>query len=184
LGLGGWFGILGRGFGRNDAGVGRRKRRRSRGLETVQLFEGAVIVALVGIYGALEAVKAGVGFGVGFTGTFPFVVFTVFAPGESDCAAVKHPEVGFDAAQAAEMPFVADERIDQRTLIGVGGRKLLVELGREAGEILGVFVIHNLELGVDAMLEGIVAGRRLSFGSTRAGAFFGVQTVGFLLLKS
>jgi hypothetical protein len=151
----------------------------------LQFLEGPMIVALIGIDGALKAIKDGVGLGVGFAGTSPSgLIIVVFAPGESESGGVVDPETRFHASQAAEMPFVVDESIDEGAFIGVGGEKLLVEFGGEAGEIAGVFVIHDFDLGVDAMLEGVITGRGLTFRGTGAGAFLGVEPVGFLLLQS
>jgi len=62
------------------------------------------------------------------------------------------PENGFNAAHAAEAPFVVDESVDKFALRGTGGAVLLVILGGEFGEIYGGFVEHDLLFGVDAVL--------------------------------
>jgi len=58
------------------------------------------------------------------------------------------PEDGFDAAHAAETPFVMDESVDELALSGIGRLMLLMILGGELGEILGGFVEHDLLPGV------------------------------------
>jgi hypothetical protein len=80
-------------------------------------------------------------------------------------------ENGFDAAHAAEAPFVCNERIDEEALDGIGGAVVFVVFGAELGEILGGFVEHDLVLGMDAVLEGVVAGCGLALGGARTARF-------------
>src|SRR6202041_3035246 len=81
------------------------------------------------------------------------------------------PEFGFDAAQAAEAPFVVDHGIDEETLIGVGGAVEFVVFGGEFGEVFGGFAEHDLMLGMDAVLQGVEAGLGLSFDGDRTSGF-------------
>ena len=99
----------------------------------MEFFEGAVIDALAGIDDPLEALEGSRIGGEGiarsaFQGDFDIFYY------EGVVGAV--PEVGLDAARAAETPFVCNQRIDQKALLGIGGAVLLVVFGGELGEIL------------------------------------------------
>ncbi|MGA3238232.1 MAG: hypothetical protein ABSG03_18220 [Bryobacteraceae bacterium] len=94
------------------------------------------------------------------------------------------PEIGFDAACAAEAPFVVDERVDQEALIGVGGAVVFVVFGGELGEILGFFVEHDLVDGVDAVLESVETGGGLAGGGAGSGGILCVRAVGRGLFRS
>jgi hypothetical protein len=96
-----------------------------------------VIDALAGIGDALEALKGrGIG-GEGVPGSAFQGDLDIFYD-ERVVGAI--PEVGLDAAHAAEAPFVVDERVDQEALLGIGGAVLLVVFVGELSEILGFFV--------------------------------------------
>ena len=79
------------------------------------------------------------------------------------------PERGFDAANAADTPFVVHESVDEEALIGIGGVVMFVVFGGELGEILGGFVEHDLVNGVDAVLQGVESGCGLSRGGAGSG---------------
>ena len=85
------------------------------------------------------------------------------------------PEIGFDAAQTAETPFVVDHGIDEETLVGVGRAVEFMVFGGQLGEIFGGFCEHDLLLGMDAVLQGVEAGLGFSFVSDWA---LGLLTVG------
>ena len=154
---------------RRGTGVGRRKRLPHFGFcfEAVQLFEGAVIVALAAVdhpLEALEEVRVG-GEGVGGIAPFRFRML-----GEVGVGSV-FPENGFDAAHAAEAPFVVNEGIDEEALVGIGGVVVFVVFGGELGEIVGGFIEHDLVFGVDAAFEGVEAGCGLALGGEWGGGF-------------
>ena len=87
------------------------------------------------------------------------------------------PELGFDAARAAEAPFVVHERVDEEALIGIGGTVMFVVFGCELGEIFGFFVEHDLVNGVDAVLQGVETGYGFARGGARAGGFLCIHAV-------
>jgi hypothetical protein len=64
-----------------------------------------------------------------------------------------------------------NEGIDEEALVGIGGAVVFVVFGGKLGEIFGGFVEHDLVLGIDAVLEGVVAVRSVALGSARAGGF-------------
>jgi hypothetical protein len=131
-----------------------------RHLLALQLFEGAVIVALAAVDHPLEALEvAGVG-GAGVAG----IAGLRFGMLGKEGVGGMFPENGFDVAHAAEAPFVVNESVDEEALVGIGGAVMLVVFGREPGEIFGGFVEHDLVLGIDAVLEGVEAGRGLTLG--------------------
>ena len=75
---------------------------------------------------------------------------------------VMPPEVGFGFAQAAELPIVVDESIDQDAMLGERGLPALVVLFGEVVEPGGIFAGDGLGFGVNAGLEGIEAGDGLA----------------------
>src|SRR5580700_2041252 len=149
---GGGIGLGGLGLLREGTGVGGRNRLPH--FLALQLFEGAVIGALAGIDHPLKALESGGGGGesVARGAGRSFGVF--FQEGVAGAL----PELGIGAAQAAEAPFVANERVDEEALAGVGGAVMFVVFGGELGEIFGFFVEHDLGMGEDAVLHGVVAG--------------------------
>jgi hypothetical protein len=159
----------GSGFLRLGTGADRRQRLPHFGFcfEAVQFVEGAVIVALAGVdhpLEALEEVRVG-GEGVGGIAGLGFRML-----GEEGVGGVL-PEDGFDAAHAAEAPLVCNERIDEETLVGIGGAVVFVVFGGELGEIAGGFVEHDLVNGDDAVLHGVVAGCGLALSGAVTGGF-------------
>jgi len=143
----------------------------ARRLEGFEFFAGVVVLALAGIHDALEAVE---GWATGFEG--------VAESGFSDFRTVLYekvvggpPKIGFDAAQAAEAPFVVDEGIDEESFVDVGWAVEFVVFSGEFGEIFGRFAEHDLLFGIDAVLQSVVTG--FGFSSDRDGAL-GLLTVG------
>ena len=126
-----------------------------------------MIVALAAVDHPLEALEvAGVGGeGVGGVAGLRFRML-----GKEGVSGV-FPEDGFDAAHAAEAPFVVNEGIDEEALVGIGGAVVLVVFGGESGEIAGGFVEHDLMNGDDAVLHGVVAGCGLALGGAVTGGF-------------
>ena len=93
------------------------------------------------------------------------------------------PVQGFGFAEAAELPLVVGERIDQDALLGEGGLPALVVLFGEAIKRGGIFAGNDLAFGVHAGFEGIEAGDGLAPKSTRTGGLLGVEAVGLLLFE-
>jgi hypothetical protein len=133
----------------------------------LQLFESAVVVALAEIDDPLEALELAGGGGEGVTGGAGWGFGILCQEGVGGVL----PELGFDAAHAAEAPFVVHERIDEETLVGIGGAVVLVVFGGERGEIFGGFVEHDLGCGDDAVFRGVVAGCGLACGAGWSGGF-------------
>jgi hypothetical protein len=94
-----------------------------------------VIGALARIDDSLEALEGGRGSGEGVAGGAGWG-FGIFI--KEDVARAL-PQLGFDAAQAAEAPFVADEGVDEEALFGVGGAVMFVIFSGELDEIFGFF---------------------------------------------
>ena len=165
--------VRGSGFGFlwQRTGVGRRKRLPHFG--TLQLFEGAVIGALTGIDYSLEAIEGGRGGGEGVARGAGWGFGILF---QEDVAGAL-PQLGFDPAQTAETPFVANERVDEEALAGVGGAVMFVVFGGELGEIFGPFVEHDLGGCEDAVLDGGVAGCGLALGGARTGRILRIRAV-------
>ena len=88
------------------------------------------------------------------------------------------PEVGFGAEEAAEGPFVSDERVDVETLFGSAGAEAGEVLVLELGEFLAGLAVDELGLGIEAGFESVLGRDGLAWGSTRACGFFGVEPVG------
>ena len=138
-----------------------------------EFFEGAVIGALAGVDHPLEAVENGGGRGEGVAGGAGRSFGIVFQEGGGGVP----PKLGFDAAQAAEAPFVVNERVDEETLFRVGRAVMFVVFGGELGEIFGFFVEHDLRGGEDAVLQGVVARCGFSCGGARSGRFLRIHAV-------
>jgi hypothetical protein len=150
-----------------------RQARDPLDLEALQLFERAMIDALAGIDHPLEALEGGRGGGEGVAGGAGRGFGIVYEEGVGGV----FPELGFDAAQAAEAPFVVYKRIDEETLAGIGGAVMFVIFGCEIGEIFGGFVEHDLGSGEDAVLDGVAAGCGFPCGSARPGRFLRIHAV-------
>jgi len=137
---------------------------RLRGLELAEGFEGGEVGFAGGVDAALEAVEV-------FTGELvalakreldvPWTVGVVVMMGE---------ELAFDGSEAAELPFVGDEFVDETALFGGGWMEAVVIVAGEGFEFGGVFEReHGFGLGVDARFEGIEAGIGFAFGGAGAG---------------
>lgn len=147
------------------------------GIQALEFFEGAVVVAVGGIDAALEAgellatvVEAQAHEALRVR--FPDLRFLHFAL----------PELGFGLAEAAEEPLAIDEGIDQEALLGGGGLPTLLVFGGEGLEIGGVLAANDLRFGVNAGLDGVEAGDGLALDGARAGGFLCVETIRFDLL--
>jgi hypothetical protein len=126
-----------------------------------EFFETAVIVALTGIDDSLEAgdflFVAGIEFAAVDDGIGP--VFAESDPLVQETAVDVVPELGFDAAQAADAPFVRDQGVDEELFVGGGGVVLPVIPVGESSEIFGGFVEDDLVFGVNAEFQSVQAGR-------------------------
>jgi ArsR family transcriptional regulator len=87
----------------------------------LQFFECAIVRALGGIDPALQAVE---GVDAALEDMTEGVVFIDTAGLVLGCVGLESPELGSDAAQAAELPIGVHERIDQETSEGSGGLEL------------------------------------------------------------
>ena len=103
-------------------------------MEAVQFFEAAMIGALAGIDDSLEALEFGGIGGEGIAGSAFQGDFDIFY-NEGVVGAI--PEVGFDAAHAAEAPFVVNQSVDEEALAGIGRVVMLMVFGGELGEVFG-----------------------------------------------
>ena len=64
------------------------------------------------------------------------------------------PELGFGAAETAELPIGVDEGIDQKALEGTGGLELAMVVSGESFQLAGIFAGNDLGRGVDAGMQG------------------------------
>jgi hypothetical protein len=95
------------------------------------------------------------------------------------------PEVGLGAEEAAQDPFVADERVNLEALLGSEGLETGDVLILERGKFVAVLADDELRVGVEAGFECVLGGDGLALGSARAGGFLTVEPVGFdLTLRS
>jgi len=116
LAAGSACGGVGSGWELRGRRVGGRQRLPH--FEAFQFFIGAVPGALAGIDDPLETLEGeGVG-GEGVAGCAGYGGFDIFY---QEGVAGGEPELGLDAASAAEAPLVGNERIDEEALLGIGG---------------------------------------------------------------
>ena len=172
--------------GRRGGGFRDRPRFRLRASQAMgprhfELFKGAVVNAFTGIDDPLESLESGRFGGEGVARSAGRGGLDIFY---EEGVAGGLPELGLDAARAAEAPLAGDERIDQEALLGVGGAVLLVVFGGKLGEIPGFFVEHDLLNGVDAVLEGVKAGCGLTGGGAGSGRLLCVGAAGLALFGS
>jgi hypothetical protein len=90
-------------------------------------------------------------------------------------------EVGFEEAQAAELPLGVGQGVDEFGFLGIGGTVGVAERLDQGGAGLGIFVGEEIELGIEAGFEGVAAGDGFAFGRARAGGFLGVAAIGLNL---
>lgn len=128
-------------------------------------MEGAVIGAFDGFEAAVEA---GEGRQVGEIG-----VGEVGAVGGKALL----PEAGFDGVEAAELPVVAGEGIDQRTFQRCGGPELLMVRGGEFLELFGIFAGNDFGSGLDAGFQGVESGDGLALDGAWPGRAKRVEPV-------
>ena len=122
----------------------------------------------------LEALESGGIGGEGVAGSTGRGDFDIFYYDEAVGAL---PEHGFDAAHAAEAPFVVNEGVDEEGLAGIGGAVVCVVTGGQLGEILGFFIEHNPVNGEDAVLEGVETGYGFALDAARAGVFLSISAI-------
>ena len=173
------FGLRAGGRGSGGLGLGFRGAQAT-GLRHFEFLEGAVVNAIAGIGDPLETLEcAGIG-GEGVAGSAGRGCVDIFY---DEGVVGGLPELGFDAAHAAEAPFVVNEIVDEEALLGVGGCVQLVVFVSEFGEIFGFFVEHDLVNGEDGVLEGVESGYGLALGSARSGRFLCIHAVSCVLFR-
>jgi hypothetical protein len=94
------------------------------------------------------------------------------------------PKFRLNGAEAAEVPLIPDEDIDQAALFGGGGLESLVIFGDQSFEIGLPLDLNEERYGVDAGFEGIPLRDSLALRSTRACRLLRVATVRFDLFES
>ena len=150
-----------------------------------------------GLAVGLEALEIAEGFLVGALGVADTAVQThedvagggkSLAQGNTFGAAGAHgvvlPELRLDAEEAAEQPFVADEGIDEETLVGGAGEEASEVLVLEFGELLAALADDEGGVGIETGFEGVLGGRGFAFGSAGSGGLEGVEAVGVNLALS
>ena len=147
------------------------------GLDLLQLVKGVAVRAPGGIDAALEALEgpAAVGEGVAEGGIFV---------GIKEVGDGVFPNLGFDSGEAAELPVVADEGVDEEPLFGRGGLEAVEILGGEGVEVPGLLAGDDFGLGVDAGFQGILGRGGLAVSGARAGGLPGVEAIGLDLMNS
>ena len=169
----GWRGFR-RGGGRLGAG----------GLDGAEVVEGAVVGALEDVAAALEADEGGLAIveGVAEDLVVGHRLAEVGFFAALDVGEFPFPEVGFDAAEAAEGPLAIDQDVEEGALFGGLGVEVVEVLFGEGLEGGGVLAANDLRLGVDAGLQGILRGDGFALGGARAGGFASVGAIGGDLL--
>ena len=94
------------------------------------------------------------------------------------------PQLRLDAKEAAEEPLVAEEGVDEETLVGAAGEEASEVLVLEFGELLAALADDEGGIGVEAGFEGVLGGHGFAFGSARSGGLEGVEAVGVNLALS
>jgi hypothetical protein len=118
------------------------------GLAAFKFLEGVTVVAVGHVDATLKAGKLVAGFAEG-DGEVD-VEDSVGDVGEALL-----PELGFDAAEAAEEPFGIDEGVVEHALLGGGGLEAVVIFVGEGFEAAGGFVLDDDGTGVDAGFESV-----------------------------
>jgi hypothetical protein len=107
-----------------------------------------------------------------------------FEDGVFDVGEALLPELGFDAAEAAEEPFGIDEGVDEHALLRGGGMEAVVILVGEGFEAGGGFVLDDVGTGVDAGFESVHRRAGLALGGAGSGGFLRVEAIGCELFLS
>jgi hypothetical protein len=150
-------------------------------LKVLQLLEGSLGGALVGVEAALETFEAvfeiveGGAEGV-LAGANVAAIVGIFKEGIVPGKGVL-PEVGFDGAESADFPFVVNEGIDEVPLTWGDGVELGVVLGGQLREIIGVFAADDVGLRMDAGFQSVQAGGSLAGVGTGAGGLLRIQAI-------
>jgi len=90
-------------------------------------------------------------------------------------------EVGFEAADTAEVPGRVEELSEEVLLEGALGLEVVLEGGLEELEFLAFVGSDHQIAGVQAVLEGVLGGAGLALGGAGSGGKLGVCDVGCLL---
>jgi hypothetical protein len=166
-----------RGRGLGQLGGWRLGSRRLRdgfrlfGSKVLQGFEGAVVVAVGGIDGALQPNEGLLAESEAIGKGEDVIVGDVLVGGAL-------PELGAADAVTAELPFAGDQGIDQAALFGGGGSETLMVFGGKLVERGAVFAGDALGTSIDTVLESIEAGSGLAGGGARPGRFLRIAAVG------
>jgi hypothetical protein len=149
-------------------------------LQVAELLESALGGALVGVETALETIEALFDVVKGgaesvLAETYVAVVRFVIE-GIIDFEMVL-PDVGFDSAEAADLPFVVDEGVHQVALARGCGVELGVVLGGELSQGFGIFAPDDVGLGMNAGFQGVHAGDGLAGAGAGAGGFPRIQAI-------
>jgi hypothetical protein len=91
------------------------------------------------------------------------------------------PELGFGAAEAAQVPGTVDDLVDVLAGQGSGGFVIGVIGGDELFVLSAAFGGEDFGLGIESGFEGVDRRDGLAFGRFGAGRFLRVAAVGFYL---
>jgi len=117
------------------------------------LFKGAGIGALGGIDTALQASED---VHLADEGKAQGTIF-LDIPGFADRIGFVEPELGFDGAEAAELPLGVYQGIDEEAGKRCGGLELVMVLSGEGFELGRIFAGNDHGLGVNTGFHGIAA---------------------------
>jgi hypothetical protein len=145
-------------------------------LQASEFLEGALIIALGGVHAVLEAGESLACHIIGSASERQEVLIAVAG---SAGLGIPVPELGFDAAEAAEGPLGVDEDVDEAALLGGVGEEAVVVVGGEGFEVGGIFAGDDLRGGVDAGFDGVEAGGGFAGGGAGSGGFLRVTAARF-----
>jgi hypothetical protein len=130
------------------------------GVDHAGEFDEAVVVEVEGVEGADE--------GRGVAAILGMEIVLEFA----------EPHLVVAIVEAAELPFVLDQEVEEIALVDVGGLEGLVVLVAEGLEVGRVFAGDDEGAGVDTGFDGIGAGGSFARGGAGSGGFARVGAVG------
>src|SRR5581483_5850080 len=140
-----------------EAGSGRGFSFAGHGVatEALQLSEGAVESAVGGIDAALEVVElvARAAGDLAERGLLVEAAEGIFGFGD-----FVGPELGLDAAEAAELPIGAGNGVDEQAFGGSGGLPFLVVIAGEGLEQVRILTADDMRPGVNAGFQGVEPG--------------------------
>jgi hypothetical protein len=150
-------------------------------LQLAELPEGALTGALVGVEAALEALEAVFEVKEG-RAEGEFTAADVVWVVRVEAAAVVRiegalPELGLDAIEAADLPFIADDGVDKVPLARSDRTELGVIFGGELGEGLGIFAANDVGFGMKAGFQGVHARGGFAGVGAGTGGVLRIQTI-------